>query len=292
MSFHIGCPIWSFKDWVGTFYPTGTKPADYLSEYTRRLTTVEGNTTFYAIPSQQTIASWAAETPQGFHFCPKLPRIISHEGALNKNIGEMLAFVDLMTGLGSRLGPMFLQLPPRFGPNLLGALETFLANWPIHQRLAVEVRHHGWFDASHHGILNQLLSKYNMARVVIDTRAIRDMRGDSSLRTSVYESLLEARERKPDVPVIPERTSDFVFIRYIGHPELDYNFPLLEGWTDYLVSEQRKGTNAYVFCHSPNNLIAPNLCRELYQLVAEQVLIPPLPWDEADATAYKQGRLF
>jgi len=277
---------------VGNFYPQGTKPVDFLREYTRRLTTVEGNTTFYAIPPKKTIESWAAEMPEGFHFCPKLPRAISHEGTLKQHIEDALSFVEIMDQLGARLGPMFLQLPPRYSPNLLADLKAFLAVWPHNMRLAVEVRHLDWFDAPHHDTLNQLLSEHNMARVVIDTRPIRSLKGDKILQGSTYESLLEARERKPDVPVIPQRTADFVFIRYIGHPQEAYNTAFLAEWAGYLVSQLREGADAYVFCHSPDNLIAPDLCRELHQRVAEQISIPPLPWDEADANTLQQGRLF
>ena len=292
MNFYLGCPIWSFKGWVGNFYPQGTKPSEFLREYIRRLTTVEGNTTFYAIPSKQTIQGWATEMPDGFHFCPKLPRAISHEGNLIQHIEDALSFADIMSQLGSRLGPMFLQLPPRYSPSLLGDLEGFLNEWPRHVRLAVEVRHMDWFDSPHNEKLNQLLTEHNMARVVIDTRPIRNLRGDKSLRGSAYESLLEARERKPDVPVIPERTADFIFIRYIGHPQLTYNIALLEEWTDYLTSQLREGTDAYMFCHSPDNLIAPYLCRELHQRLSSRVPIPALPWDEANANTLQQGRLF
>ena len=292
MNFYIGCPIWSFKGWVGNFYPAGTKPADFLHEYTRRLTTVEGNTTFYAIPPQKTIEIWAAEMPDGFHFCPKIPRAISHEGKLERHIDDAFSFIEFMRALGTRLGPMFLQLPPRYSPNLLADLEAFLAVWPPDVRLAVEVRHLDWFDSPHHEALNQLLAKHNMARVVIDTRPIRNLKGDKILRGSAYESLLEARERKPNVPVIPERTANFVFIRYIGHPQETYNMTLLAEWADYLISQLREGADAYIFCHSPDNMVAPYLCRHLHQYVAEQIDVLPLPWDETDATTFEQGRLF
>ena len=292
MNFYIGCPIWSFKGWVGNFYPRGTKPAYFLHEYTRRLTTVEGNTTFYAIPPKKTIASWVADMPESFRFCPKLPRVISHEGKLSQHIDDAHSFVDITSKLDSRLGPMFLQLPPRFSPNLLANLEAFLSAWPRDVHLAVEARHLDWFDAPYHDELNNLLRQHNMARTVIDTRPIRDLKGDKVLRGSAYESLLEARERKPDVPVIPERTADFVFIRYIGHPQLAYNVALLDEWGEYLVSQLREGADAYVFCHSPDNMIAPYLCRELHQRIATQVLVPPLPWDEANTSTLRQGRLF
>jgi uncharacterized protein YecE (DUF72 family) len=292
MNFYIGCPIWSFKGWEGNFYPLKTKPIDFLREYTRRLTTVEGNTTFYAIPPKKTIEGWAAEMPDGFHFCPKIPRTISHEGNLSRHIEESASFMEIMSQLDSCLGPAFLQLPPRFSPLQFDDLQIFLKAWPSEHQLAVEVRHLDWFDGQSHEELNQLLSQQNMARVMIDTRPIRDLKGDAILRGSAYESLLEARERKPDVPVIPERTANFVFIRYIGHPELEYNTAFLNEWAEYLISQLQEGADIYFFCHSPDNMIAPYLCRELHQRVVEEIPVPPLPWDEADANTLMQGRLF
>ena len=289
---HLGCPIWSFKGWVGNFYPFGTNSTEFLREYTRRLTTVEGNTTFYAIPSKNTITSWASQMPPGFQFCPKIPRAISHEGTLAQRIENALAFVDIMEQLGTSLGPRFLQLPPPYSPKQLDDLQAFLNAWPAQLQLAVEVRHLDWFDTPHNEMLNEMLAQHKMARVTIDTRPIRNLKSDKILRGSAYESLLEARERKPNVPVIPERTADFIFIRYIGHPEMDFNIALLEEWAEYLTSQLSQGANAFFFCHSPDNMAAPYLCRELHRLIAERISIPPLPWEEADANRFEQGRLF
>jgi uncharacterized protein YecE (DUF72 family) len=292
MSFYIGCPIWSFKGWVGNFYPEGTKPSEFLREYTRRLTTVEGNTTFYAVPAQKILEGWAEEMPPTFRFCPKVPKAISHEGKLMDNVERAREFIRIMSQLGTRLGPMFLQLPPRYSPKLLGDLSSFLVAWPPEIRLAVEVRHLDWFDSPHDEALNQLLTEHNMARVTIDTRPIRDLDGDEILAGSVYQSLLEARERKPDVPVVPKRTSDFIFVRYIGHPDIDVNSPYLREWGDYFVPQLQEGADVYMFCHSPNNLAAPWLCRRLYAQVEKEVDLPPLPWNEVDRENYEQGQLF
>jgi uncharacterized protein YecE (DUF72 family) len=103
---------------------------------------------------------------------------------------------------------------------------------------------------------------------------------------------LEARERKPDVPVVQERTADFVFIRYIGFPEMEGNRALLKEWADYVSAQLSAGADAFVFCHSPNNLVAPYLARELHGLVAKNVDIPPLPWDVIDTDTLEQGKLF
>ena len=292
MNLLIGCPIWSFKGWVGNFYPEDTKPRGYLHEYSRRLTTIEGNTTFYAVPARQTIENWVAETPSGFRFCPKVPKAISHEATLLDNVDRAQEFVEVMRGLGERLGPMFLQLPPRFTPEQIAELQTFLTLWPRDVRLAVEVRHLDWFEPPYDGYLNQLLMNQDMARVTIDTRPIRDLAGDKILEGTTYGSLVEARERKPDVPVAPKRTTDFVFIRYIGHPDLRSNDPFLDEWASYLVSQLKEGADAYVFCHSPENVSAPQIARELYHRVAQQVALPPLPWDVIQPDAPEQPKLF
>jgi uncharacterized protein YecE (DUF72 family) len=289
---YIGCPIWSFKGWVGNFYPKGTKPADFLREYAKRLTNIEGNTTFYAVPSQKTLEGWVAETPEAFRFCPKIPKAVSHEGKLSDNIDRALGFVDVMRGLGARLGPMFLQLPPRFSPSLLADLQTFLSRWPADVRLAVEVRHLEWFEPPHDGTLDALLADLKMARVTIDTRPIRSLQGDAVLAGSAYESLLEARQNKPDVPVVPKRTTDFVFVRYIGHPEMEVDRPFLEEWGGYFAEQIKSGAQVYAFCHSPDNMIAPSLCRELHGRVARDVAIPPLPWDPLAREVPQQPSLF
>ncbi len=292
MQLYLGCPIWSFKGWVGNFYPKGTKPADFLREYARRLTTIEGNTTFYAIPGLDKLNQWVSQTPASFRFCPKVPRNISHAGKLVDHIDEAIQFVQVMSQLETRLGPMFLQLPPSHAPGMFEDLKVFLEAWPRQVRLGVEVRHIEWFESPHHENLSKFLSDHNMARVVIDTRPIRSQEGDKILEGSVYQTLLEARERKPDVPILRKRTADFSFLRYIGHPQLKVNTPLLDEWGSYLTSELRQGSDVYVFCHSPDNLLAPWLCREFHMRIASQVNIPPLPWDEIQANTFDQGRLF
>ena len=292
MNLYLGCPIWSFKGWVGNFYPERTNPSEFLHEYARRLTTIEGNTTFYAVPAQRTIEQWVAATPETFRFCPKVPKAISHEEKLVDSVDRAHQFIEIMQGLGTRLGPMFLQLPPRYSPSLLNDLGSFLAVWPRDVRLAVEVRHLDWFESPHSIALDQLLIQHNMARATIDTRPIRDLAGDKRLAESTYGSLLQARERKPDVPVIPTSTADFTFIRYVGHPDLAMNDQYLGEWAGYCAAQLRKGVDVYVFCHSPENLIEPLLCREFNNRIAKHVPIAPLPWDNFESDPPEQLTLF
>ncbi len=288
---YVGCPIWSFRGWVGNFYPEKTKSSDYLREYARRLNANEGNTTFYAVPNEKTLDLWASATPDTFRFCFKVPKAISHNGILADRADAAREFVRVMSQLGPRLGPMFLQLPPRYSPNMIDDLRKFLEAWPSTMRLGVEVRHSAWFNSPHNEELNALLTQHNMARVVIDTRPIRSLDGDKILQGSVYQTLLAARRRKPNVPVMPERTADFLFVRFIGHPNMDVNEPLLDEWATYVSMRLQGGDNAYFICHSPENLTAPWIARSLYARVRAKVNIPPLPWDSVDPAAFEQTRL-
>lgn len=291
LDFYIGCPIWSNKSWVGSFYPEGTKSSDYLRVYARQLTTVEGNTTFYAVPAPATVQHWVEETPSTFRFCPKLPRAISHAGKLMDHIPEAEQFLAVMGQFGERLGPFFLQLPPVYAPAMIEDLRAFLAWWPSQIPLAVEVRHLAWFDGLQHKTLQALLASHQMARVIIDTRPIRSLKGDSILKGSVYERLLQAGERKPNLPLVLEPTAPFTFLRYIGHPRLEQNAAFLDEWAGHLAEWLSEGRDAYVFCHCPDESLDPQLCRELHQRVAARAPVSPLPQLESDSNL-RQARLF
>jgi uncharacterized protein YecE (DUF72 family) len=189
---------------------------------------------------------------------------------------------------------MFLQMPPSYSPNQIEDLKAFLDAWPDDVRLAVEVRHLRWFDSPYNEGLNTLLARYGFARVVIDTRPIRQLEGDPILKGSVYERLLQARQRKPDVPVQPSVTTAFVFLRYIGHPQMEVNEPYIQEWSDYLAGLLPEVNEAYVFCHCPDDSRDPTICREFYHQASRKMALPPLPWESAEEPEppAEQPRLF
>ena len=293
MNYFTGSAIWAHTGWIGNFFPKGTKPADFLREYARRLTAVEGNTTFYATPAPSTVARWKDDTPGSFRFCPKLPRSISHAGLLMPHLTESQRFVDLMRPLGVRLGPLFLQLPPRYSPKFIGDLRAFLAAWPRDLKLAVDVRHPDWFGEPHHAALGALLREHDVARVLIDTRPIRELPDVAPESGRVKALMDQARERKPDVPLLPERTASFALVRYVGHPQVTLNAPLLDEWADRLASWLRDGADVYAFCHCPDETQSPHICRDLHRRVSARAPIDPMPWDSAGEDAVqKQAALF
>lgn len=275
--FYIGCPMWGYKEWVGNFFPPHTPPGDFLRLYSRRLTAVEGNTVFYALPSAETIIRWKQETPETFRICPKISRNISHMSNLELGRDETLQLIERMKGLGTRLGPMFLQLPPAFRPAQLSELQAFLDFWPGDLRLAVEVRHPDFYKETIAANLNTLLRRYNVARVMMDTRPIR-------IGTPEEKQILHARERKPDLPLQITVTTDFIFLRYIGHPRMEVNQPFFDSWAAQLAQWLKQGITLYVFCHCPYEIHSPEICKALYQRVNTLVDLPPLPWQRGEDT--------
>jgi uncharacterized protein YecE (DUF72 family) len=111
------------------------------------------------------------------------------------------------------------------------------------------------------------------------------------LEGTAYERMIEARERKPDLPLPTRREVGFTFVRYIGHPALDQNAEFIEEWADHLAGSLQQGSDAYVFCHCPDERLDPWLCREFHRRVNARIPIPPLPWDEIDASIPRQPGL-
>ncbi len=284
--FSIGCAVWAYKDWLGELFPPGSKSADFLALYSRRLTTVEGNTTFYATPKAEVVQRWATETPETFRFCFKLPREISHAGPLALQVEPTRAFIERMAGLGERLGPFFLQLPPGYTPAQIDDLERWLAAWPRERQLAVEVRHGAWYQPPGEQALMDLLERYQVGRVVMDVRPL-----DAGPLPGADENLERARDRKPDVSMHPLRSGGVALIRYIGHPIPELNGPLLDEWAERVAGWLAEGTEVYFFCHCPDERRSPALCREFQRRLEQLADVPRLPWDTLD-TGLQQGTLF
>jgi uncharacterized protein YecE (DUF72 family) len=162
----LGTQGWNYDAWVGPFYPSGTRAADFLGTYARAFDTVEVDSTFYAVPAERVVLGWAARVPAHFRFALKLPNAITHERRL-REAGDVLdLFVARARLLGARLGPVLVQLGPDFGPDELPALVRFLPRLPADVRFAVEFRQRGWLTD---GVLN-LLADHGVACALSDGR--------------------------------------------------------------------------------------------------------------------------
>ncbi|MEC4817141.1 MAG: DUF72 domain-containing protein [Scytonema sp. PMC 1069.18] len=275
MSFLIGCAVWAYKGWVSELYPQGTRSSEFLHLYSRRFTTVEGNTTFYAIPNQETVTRWANQTPPGFEFCLKLPRDITHKGLLEPRISDAVKFVEDMYPLGKRLGPIFAQLPPKYAPTSIDDLTAFLESLQsTGVRLALELRHQDWFTEPYASELTELLQRLGIGRVLLDTRPIYT--GDD-------DPQIESERRKPKLPVQFSVTAPFSLIRFISHPNLPVNQPFMEEWVIQIKQWLQQGTQIYFFVHCPVEEKSPSTARYFQDLLEQSgAAVPPLPWNVLD----------
>jgi uncharacterized protein YecE (DUF72 family) len=271
MTFYLGCAVWSYKGWVGEFYPPKSQSKDFLSLYSQRFNTVEGNTTFYAVPDAQTVHKWRQETPTGFKFVPKLPRAITHNGLLTPYLTDALLFMERMQELGDKFGLIFAQLPPNYSPVHLEDLSNFLKSLSEYDlSLALEVRHLDWFQEPHKTQLNNCLKNLGIGRVLLDTRPIYNCPDDPQL---------EIERKKPEVPLQPDLTAKFTLVRFISHPNLQYNQTYLESWVKQVSQWVKKDIDIYFFVHCPREEYSPFTARYFQELLeTKKVKVPQLPW--------------
>jgi uncharacterized protein YecE (DUF72 family) len=145
---HVGCPMLAHKPWRGRFLRVEAGSERQLTAYATWCNAVEGNTTFYALPTAAVASSWAGQAPVGFEFTWKLPRTITHERRLRDCADHVMAFFDAVEMLQPCRGAVVAQLPASFGPSGVDSLGDFLAALPSGWRYAVEVRHPVLFDGS------------------------------------------------------------------------------------------------------------------------------------------------
>jgi uncharacterized protein YecE (DUF72 family) len=273
--FLLGLAVWAYKGWLGELFPAKSPSANFLSLYSRRFNCVEGNTTFYSIPDRATVQRWAQQMPPGFEFCPKLPKTVTHSGPLLPCLPQALAFLELMQGLGDRLGPLMAQLPPGYGPAQFNDLSAFLQGWRAATAapLALEVRHLDWFREPYSSRLTTRLESLNVGRVLLDTRPVYDIKhGENPQQYST--------NKKPQVPLQPTITADFSLVRYISHPDLDCNQDYLAAWATWCEAALQQGKRVYFFVHCPLEDQSPIVARSFqHQLERQGVAVPPLPWD-------------
>jgi len=144
MQIWIGTSGYSYADWIGPFYPPGTRPERMLASYARRFPLVELNFTFYRLPTRSQLVRLAEQTPAAFQFLVKLPQTISHDGSA-QDLPAFRQSVDELRTRGRLLG-LLGQFPQAFHqqPENRSRLDRLMSELGGY-RLAVEFRHSSWF---------------------------------------------------------------------------------------------------------------------------------------------------
>jgi uncharacterized protein YecE (DUF72 family) len=162
----IGASGWQYKHWRETFYPKGVPQKDWLEYYCERFQIVELNNSFYRLPPHETFVRWKERTPADFIVGVKASRYLTHIKRLKDPAEPVGRFMEHAAGLGSKLGPILVQLPPTLKKDAPSLRET-LGLFPSTARVAVEFRHDSWFDDE----VKEILAEKNAALSLADRGA-------------------------------------------------------------------------------------------------------------------------
>ncbi|KTD23798.1 Protein of uncharacterised function DUF72 [Legionella lansingensis] len=241
--FYIGTSGWSFKGWIGDFYPDKIIAREMLGHYANFFETVELNTSFYGTPRKKTIESWYEATPDNFIFSCKASRYITHLKRL-KNTKESLTYLlKALEPFGKKLGPILFQLPPRW-PVDIERLQNFVKLLPQDHYYTFEFRDKSWLCQSVYDVLH----RHKIALCFYDYKG--------------YQS--------------PELiTSNFIYIRlhgpesqpYQGH----YNRELLSDYADKFIHWQEEAKPVFCYFDNDEKVCAPHDAMVLIQELSVRV---------------------
>lgn len=250
--------MWQNPHWQGQFFSQDCQTSEALQQYSSVFNSVEGNTSFYALPRAELVNRWMQQTPSQFTFAFKFPRQVTHELQLKHADKPTSDFLKRLQPLGDRLGPMMIQLPTSFSPRDLPVLESFIRTLSIEFSYSVEVRHQAFFEPSAHRQLAKLLTKYRIDTVIFDSRGLFSS-------YAVDNHTLEAKRKKPNLPVTYHATANNPIIRFIGHEDLQANNVFFKECADAIVYWLRKGKTPYLFPHLADNSRAYLFAEYLHQ---------------------------
>jgi len=226
-----GTSGYSYKEWLGHFYPPQLPASDMLRYYAERFQTVEINNTFYRMPAESMLAQWFAQVPDHFSFTLKAPRRITHEKRLQDSAPHVAEFVRRADRLGSKLGVLLFQLPPYLRKNL-PRLQGFLEQLPAGRRVAIEFRHASWQDEE----VYELLRSQGVMLCVTDTD-------------------------EGDTPFVVTADWGYVRLRRTHYDEED-----LRAWVERIVAKARAQT--YVYFMHEDEALGTRFARQLNALWA------------------------
>jgi uncharacterized protein YecE (DUF72 family) len=226
----VGTSGWQYRDWRGPFYPPEVPQRRWLEHYAGRFATVENNGTFYRLPPRETFAGWRERVGGDFVMTVKASRYLTHVRRLRDPAEPVRRLLDAAAGLGARLGPVLLQLPPdlRAAPQLL---DECLGRFPAGIRVAVEPRHESWW-----------------------TDQVRDV-------LAARNAALCWADRSGTAVAPAWRTADWGYLRFHQGDDGDdwprYRAATLHAWADRIAATWAEGLDVYVYFNNDQRAAAP-----------------------------------
>jgi uncharacterized protein YecE (DUF72 family) len=227
MTVLVGTSGWQYRHWRGAFYPQDVPQRQWLEYYASRFATVENNGAFYRLPALDTAAEWRSRTPGGFVMAVKASRYLSHIKRLRDPAEPVSRLLGVLSGLGDKLGPVLIQLPPGMAADA-ALLDDCLARFPAGMHVAVEPRDPSWWSDG--------------------VRAVLCARG---------AALCWADRGGPVTPLW--RTADWGYLRFhegAASPWPRYGDGALGAWADRIASTWPPGAAVYAYFNNDQNAAA------------------------------------
>ncbi len=234
MKLWVGTSGYSYKAWLGNFYPERLAAKELLQFYASRLPAVEINNTFYRMPKESVLQSWAEQVPAEFRFVLKAPQRITHQKRLKDATREVDDLFRVSTTLGARMGAVLFQLPPYLRKNLL-TLQDFLSHLPADRSVAFEFRHSSWFDDE----IYNCLREHNCA---LCTAEMDETESSNLISTATWG--------------------------YVRLRRSEYSRADLLNWKERILSQQ--WDHAYIFFKHEDEGIGPKLAGEFLELAGSR----------------------
>jgi uncharacterized protein YecE (DUF72 family) len=219
MTVWLGTSGWQYRDWRGPVYPPKLAQAKWLEHYVTMFDTVEVNNAFYRLPTEAAFQGWRERTPDDFVVVVKASRYLTHIKRLKESKDSVELFVDRAKHLGPKIGPILLQLPPKFQVQPERLDETLGHFDRFGLRVAVEVRDPSWMVDE----IRDILAAHNAASVWADRR--------ERVITPLW------------------RTADWGYIRFHeGAAEWPcYTRPTLRAWAERIAASHTPGEDVFVY---------------------------------------------
>jgi len=242
---YVGTSGWQYAHWRRVFYPEKLAQRLWLPYFAERFQTVEVNNTFYNLPEKSVFENWRRTAPPDFIFALKMSRFLTHLKRLHDPVEPVERFMDRARALGPKLGPILIQLPPRFGIDL-ERLDATLKLFPRSVRVAVEFRDETWFTD--------------------ETRALLERRG-------VALCLADSPRRKQP----SWRTAGWGFVRFHegkGPQRPGYQREVLRTWVERIATTWARDEDVYVYFNNDHKGYAIRDASVFAELAAGEGLSP------------------
>jgi uncharacterized protein YecE (DUF72 family) len=246
---YAGTSGYQYGHWdSGVFYAAGTK--NRLEFYLKRFNSLEINSSFYRIPTPETVAKWSTSLPDNFQLVLKVSKLISHMYRLKlySDSTTISQGIDLLKYIiigvkkiePLKRGPVLLQLHPKSKKNVdrLDAVLELFHESSI--QVAVELRNLDWLADDTLKVIEQ----HNCVLASTDWATAT-------------------------TPVVD--TSDFVYLRRHG-----YNARYTNSYPDESLLRdaeliryyEKLGKRVYIFFNNDGEGFAPNNVLKLQELYA------------------------